>query len=72
MIRNLAQGSTGLGQRKIANQLPDSARHVLRGEKRVAQICHRHDHIIGKPWHIGMVFRVKGNDHANGGKNSSI
>ena len=72
MVRNMAQSSAGLGQWEIADQLPDSSWHVLGGKKGIAQISHRHDHIVGKPWYISMVFCVKRNDHANGGENGSI
>ena len=71
MICNLAQGDAGLRQWKITDQLANSVRHILGGEKGIAQISHRHDHIVGKPWYICMVFRIKRNDNTNGNKDLS-
>ena len=49
----------------------DAAIDWLR-EKGIAKISHGHDHIVGKPWHIRMVFCVKGDYYSDGGEDCSV
>lgn len=56
MVGDASESSTGLGKRKVFHKLPDARWHALRREKGIAKISHGHDHIVGKPWHIRMVF----------------
>ena len=56
MVGDASKSSTGLGKRKVFHKLPDARWHALRREKGIAKISHGHNHIVGKPWHIRMVF----------------
>ena len=72
MVGDASKSSTGLGKRKVFHKLPDARWHALRREKGIAKISHGHDHIVGKPWHIRMVFCVKRDYYSDGGEDCSV
>ena len=67
-----ADHTAGLRERKCCDNFPGSVRNIVGGKESIAQICHRHDKIVGKPRYVRMVSGEKRNYDSDRGKYGSI
>ena len=70
--RDASDHMTCLGKRQCRDKFSKKTRKLFCREKCIAQICHRHNHVIRKARHIGMVFGIKRYHNSNCGKHRSV